>query len=195
MNAARCSVSPCRPSEQNFLPVSRRASLNDGVELLPREEVALLLGSLTACGVLVLGILDVLWPPAPRGRAISRPSFQPPAAVPAVVQPPTPREVLLPPRPSPLAVGGLLLERACAEADLERRVTILTRAVAGLTRSAHAAPEDAELTAMLATARELLWETWERIALARLAAAMPWGAATLTAPPRAPRVAALATSA
>ena len=33
------------------------------VELLPREEVALLLGSLTACGFLVLGILDVLWPP------------------------------------------------------------------------------------------------------------------------------------
>ena len=53
-------------------------------------------------------------------------------------------------------------------------MTILNRAVAGLTRSAQAAPEDEALSTMLTTTRALLWETWERIALARLAAAMPW---------------------
>jgi hypothetical protein len=53
-------------------------------------------------------------------------------------------------------------------------VTILTRAVAGLTRSTQSTPDDGELTALLATARTLLWQTWEQIALARLAAAMPW---------------------
>jgi hypothetical protein len=164
------------------------------VELLPREEVALLLGSLTACGFLVLGIVDVLWPPIPRRRVSPRASSQAPAA-PAAVQPPAPREVPLPPLPSPLSVGRMLLERARAEIDLERRVTILTRAVAGLTRAAQAAPADAELAAMLATARAVLWETWEKIALARLAAAMPWGATALSAPPREPHVAALSRSA
>ncbi|HET7339814.1 MAG TPA: hypothetical protein VFL90_00005, partial [Methylomirabilota bacterium] len=93
---------------------------------------------------------------------------------------------------SPLSVGRLLLERARAEADLERRVTILTRAVAGLTRSTQTTPADAELTATLATARALLWETWEQIALARLAAAMPWGVTALAGVPGEPRVAALA---
>jgi hypothetical protein len=166
--------------------------LNDGVELLPREEVALLLGSLTACGFLVLGIIDVLWPPVSRPRAGLRASSPAPAAAPPAAQPPAAPETPLPPRPSPSAVGRTLLERARAEIDLERRVTILTRAVAGLTRAAQAAPDDAELAAALTAARALLWETWETIALARLAAAMPWGAGALTAPPRAPHVAALA---
>ena len=75
----------------------------------------------------------------------------------------------------------MLLERAQAEADLERRVTILNRAVAGLTRNAQAAPEDEALAELLATARAQLWQTWERIALARLAAAMPWNGEILAA--------------
>jgi hypothetical protein len=79
-------------------------------------------------------------------------------------------------------VGRLLLERAGAEGDLERRVTILTRAVAGLTRSAQATPDDSELAAVLDTARARLWQTWEAIARARLAAAMPWSTADLAAP-------------
>ena len=86
----------------------------------------------------------------------------------------------------------MLLERARAEIDLERRVTILTRAVAGMTRASLAAPDDTELAAAVTLARALLWETWEKIALSRLAAAMPWGATALSAPPRAPHVAALA---
>jgi hypothetical protein len=171
------------------------APLNDGVELLPREEVALLLGSLTACGFLVLGILDVLWPPVSPRRAGPRASFPASAAAPALAPPPAPPVKPLPPPPSALAVGRNLLERARAEIDLERRVTILTRAVAGLTRAGQAAPGDAELAAMLASARGLLWETWEKIALSRLAAAMPWGASTLSAPPREPHLAALARTA
>ncbi len=163
------------------------------MELLPREEVALLLGSLTACGFLVLGILDVLWPPAPsRRRASPRSSSKAPAAPPAAVPPPAssdePRP--LPPAPPALSVGRLLLEHARGETNLERRVTILTRAVAGLTRSAQAAPADTELAATLAASRALLGETWEQIALARLAAAMPWGATALTAAPGESRLAA-----
>jgi len=164
------------------------------VELLPREEVALLIGSLTACGFLVLGILDVLWPPMSRRRAVPRASSQAPAA-PAVAQPPAPPAKPLPPPPSALSVGRTLLERARAEIDLERRVTILTRAVAGLTRAAQTAPDETELVATLTSARGLLWETWEKIALSRLAAAMPWGATALSAPPREPHLAALARTA
>jgi len=173
-----------------------RTPLNDGVEL-PREEVALLLGSLTACGFLVLGILDVLWPPVTHRRAGPRASSQAPAA-PRAAQPPAPPVkplAPLPPPPPPLTVGRTLLERARAEIDLERRVTILTRAVAGLSRAAQAAPDDAELNATLVSSRALLWETWEKIALARLAAAMPWGATALSAPPREKHIAALARSA
>jgi len=159
------------------------AAFNGGVELLPREEVALLLGSLTACGFLVLGILDVLWPSS-FGRRASPRASKAPAAPPAVVKPPAPSEAPrpLPPPPSALNVGRLLLERARAETDLERRVTILTRAVAGLTRSTQTTPDDQELAATLATTRALLWQTWEQIALARLAAAMPWGAPALATP-------------
>jgi hypothetical protein len=165
------------------------AAFNDHVELLPREEVALLLGSLTACGFLVLGILDVLWPSTFGRRASPRASKTPatPAAPPAAVTPPAPSEAPrpLPPPPSALNMGRLLLERARAEADLERRVTILTRAVAGLTRSTQSTPDDHELAATLATTRALLWQTWEQIALARLAAAMPWDAtAPATAAPQ-----------
>ena len=165
-----------------------------GVEVLPSEEVALLLGSLTACGFLVLGILDVFWPPVSRPRISPRALSQTPTAR-AITQLPAPVARPLPPPPSPLAVGRTLLERARAEIDLERRVTILTRAVAGLTRAAQAAPDDAELGAMLTSARAFLWETWEKIALSRLAAAMPWGATALSAPPREPHLAALARSA
>jgi hypothetical protein len=163
------------------------------VELLPREEVALLLGSLTACGFLVLGILDVLWPSRSSRRALPRAS-KAPAAPPAAVNPPAPADVLrpMPAPPSPLSVGRLLLDRARGEADLERRVTILTRAVAGLTRSTQATSGDAELAATLVTARALLWETWEQIALARLAAAMPWGDSALAGAPGEVRMAALA---
>jgi len=167
------------------------------VELLPREEVALLIGSLTACGFLVLGILDVFWPPVSRRRLGPRALSQAPTAralapLPAPVAKPLPP---LPPPPSPLAVGRTLLDGARAELDLERRVTILTRAVAGLTRAVQAAPDDPELGAMLTSARAFLWETWEKIALSRLAAAMPWGATALSAPPREPHLAALARSA
>jgi hypothetical protein len=164
------------------------------VELLPREEVALLIGSLTACGFLVLGILDVLWPPVSRRRASPRAPSQAPAA-PAIAQLPAPVAKPLPPPPSPLTVGRTLLAGARAELDLERRVTILTRAVAGLTRAVQGAPDDAELADMLTSARAFLWETWEKIALSRLAAAMPWGATALSAPPREPYLAALARTA
>src|SRR5947207_13969436 len=109
-----------------------------------------------------------------RRRAVPRASSQAPAA-PAVAQPPAPPAKPLPPLPSPLAVGRTLLEGARAEVDLERRVTILTRAVAGLTRAVQAAPDDAELAAMLTSARAFLLEPLAKIAISRLPPATPWG--------------------
>jgi hypothetical protein len=205
---------------------------------LPREEVALLFGTLTACGFLILGVLEIMWPaarrqsptrparsPSPRPAPMAprpaptstRPTTAvadlvavasqpapvptPPAPVasrlaPVAMQPTTttPRPApaahsarplgAAPPAPTalpPMEVARLLLDRAAAERDLERRVSILNRAVAGLTRSVEAAPEDEALSQMLTSARALLWETWERIAMARLAAAKPWSGEILAA--------------
>jgi hypothetical protein len=153
------------------------------VELLPREEVALLFGSLTACGFLILGVLDVLWPTTRRRRTRAQALAAPAAALQFRPAESVTIDRPLPPPPSALAVGRLLLGRAVAEPDLERRVTILTRAVAGLTRAAQGRPDDAELAATLSSARARLWATWEEIARARLAAAMPWGAVETPARP------------
>jgi len=181
---------------------------------LPREEVALLFGTLTACGFLILGVLELMWPaarrqsptrpsriaprPAPMStritagasRLVTAASQLAPAVTPPAAAAPTaatslpapaarPQRPLAAPKPTattlpPMAIARLLLDRAGAEGDLERRVSILNRAVAGLTRSVEAAPEDEALSQMLTSTRALLWETWERIAMARLAAAMPW---------------------
>jgi hypothetical protein len=183
---------------------------------LPREEVALLLGTLTACGFLILGVLELMWPSASRrGHAPSSRSSSPrpasvvtrsarapmavrsaPAATPLAPSAPStrrpapmaagsarmapqPASVAAP--PSPLEIARVLLERANTEKDLERRVTILNRAVAGLTRSVQTAPDDDALSELLTSTRAQLWQTWERIALARLAAAMPWNGEILAA--------------
>lgn len=92
---------------------------------------------------------------------------------------PQPASVAAP--PSPLEIARVLLERANTEKDLERRVTILNRAVAGLTRSVQTAPDDDALSELLTSTRAQLWQAWERIALARLAAAMPWNGEILAA--------------
>jgi hypothetical protein len=183
---------------------------------LPREEVALLFGTLTACGFLILGVLEIMWPAA-RRQSPTRPSRSPsprpapmaprpaptstrptvavaersaaasqPVAVAPTPATPRPTQAARSPRllgatrPAPTAlppmeIARLLLDRAEAERDLERRVSILNRAVAGLTRSVQASPDDEALSQMLTSTRALLWETWERIAMDRLAAAMPWG--------------------
>jgi hypothetical protein len=156
---------------------------------LPREEVALLLGTLTACGFLILGVLELVWPAASRRRQAraSRASSARPASATTrnarVASRPAPAAVVRPAltTTTPLEIARLLLERANSENDLERRVTILNRAVAGLTRSVQAAPEDDTLSEMLTSMRAQLWQTWERIALARLAAAMPWNGEILAA--------------
>jgi hypothetical protein len=105
--------------------------------------------------------------------ARSAPASTPPRPVEIPRPSPTP--------PSPLEIARVLLERANTEKDLERRVTILNRAVAGLTRSVKTAPDDDALSELLTSTRAQLWQTWERIALARLAAAMPWNGEILAA--------------
>jgi len=37
------------------------------VDLWVREEAAILLATLVACGLLALGVLDLVWPTKPRG--------------------------------------------------------------------------------------------------------------------------------
>jgi len=37
------------------------------VNLWMREEVAILLATLSACGLLALGVLELVWPTKPRG--------------------------------------------------------------------------------------------------------------------------------
>jgi len=37
------------------------------VDLWMREEAAILLATLVACGLLALGVLDLVWPTRPRG--------------------------------------------------------------------------------------------------------------------------------
>src|SRR5262249_5895116 len=138
---------------------------------LPREEVALLFGTLTACGFLILGVLEIMWPTRRQGP--TRPSRSPrPASVAprraSMAPTPAPTSTRITPSASrlvtaasqlepvvapsaaamtlpPMEIARVLLDRAGAERDLERRVAILNRAVAGLTRSVEAAPEDEAL--------------------------------------------------
>lgn len=169
----------------------RPARLNGGVEVLLREEVALLLATLGALSVLTLGVLELIWPTrssqrpsAPRLSPVSSPEPAPRASHAATAAPPPPTG---PSRPAPdaaaaaLRIGQTLLKRALEESagTTDRRLAMIHAAVAALNRGLEAAPGDVRLREALGTAREALWATYQRIALDRLAADMPWGATAL----------------
>ena len=133
------------------------------------EEVALLLATLAACGLLVLGTLELIWPTRPRRSGAAR-------------QPRPRRAREAPPEEDrasvALRVGRTLLDRALEDPDpaSDRRLTLLCRAIACLDRGIHAAPDDARLRETLAAARDALAKADQQAALRRLAAEMPWHA-------------------
>jgi len=149
------------------------------------EEVALLLATLAACGLLVLGTLDLIWPTRPRrsGAAREPRRADAPAAPVAARGPRRAREAPLDEDRASVAlrVGRTLLHRALEDSDpaSDRRLTLLCRAIACLDRGIHAAPDDARLRETLAAARDALAKADQQAALRRLAAEMPWHATAL----------------
>lgn len=147
-----------------------------------REEIALLLATLGALSILVLGVLDLLWPTRPARRAPS-PSTSTGAAPRALA---ADRPSIGPSRAAPdpavaLRIGQTLLTRALEETGgtADRRLAMIHAAIAALNRGLEAAPDDPRLRETLGAAREALWATYQRIALDRLATDMPWGATAL----------------
>lgn len=155
------------------------------MEWLLTEEVALLLATLAACGLLVLGTLELIWPTRPRRSGAAREPRR--AAAPAArVAAPGPRRASQAPpiedrAAVALRVGRTLLDRALEDPDpaSDRRLTLLCRAIACLDRGIHAAPDDARLRETLAAARDALAKADQQAALRRLAAEMPWHATAL----------------
>jgi hypothetical protein len=148
------------------------------VDWLPREEVLILLLGLAATALLVLGVLEAIWPTGSRRRRRA-------PTITAVVFRPAPPERA----PSPeadraevaLRVGKTLLARALEDPDpaSDQRVRLLCRAIACLDRGLGAAPGDARLRETLAAAHEALAKSDEQTAIRRLAAEMPWRAPAL----------------
>ena len=137
-----------------------------------REEVALLLATLAACGLLILGTLELIWPTRPRRAARARP------APPRAGGPPSRPEV--PPEEDraavALRVGRALLGRALEDPDpaSDRRIRMIWRAIGCLGRGLEAAPGDARLRECLAAAHTALAMSDERVAFRGLAATAPW---------------------
>jgi hypothetical protein len=142
------------------------------VEWLVREEVALLLATLAACGLLILGTLELVWPTRPPRAGRIRP------APPRVDGPPG--RSMAPPEEDraavALRVGRALLERALEDPDpaSDRRTRMIWCAIGCLGRGLEAAPGDARLRECLAAAHAALAMSDERGTFRGLAAAAPW---------------------
>ncbi|MBI2494705.1 MAG: hypothetical protein HYV94_21755 [Candidatus Rokubacteria bacterium] len=142
------------------------------MEWLVREEVALLLATLAACGLLILGTLELIWPTRPRRAGRPRPAPPRAGGPPSRSQAPPEED-----RASvALRVSRALLERALEDPDpaSDRRVRTIWRAIACLGRGLEAAPGDARLRECLAAAHAALVMRDERGAFRELAAAAPW---------------------
>jgi hypothetical protein len=166
------------------------------VQWLPGEEVTLTLGALAALGLLVLGVLELVWP-ARRTRPSRDAAASATAATafPASAPEPARRPDRIEPRPAApavdnarraahaLGIGRALLDRAVHDATLspERRLMLLQSAIVWLTRGVQFAPDDEELREAVGRTREALWTAFQDIALARLAAETPWGTSALAA--------------
>ena len=137
-----------------------------------REEVALLLATLAACGLLILGTLELIWPTRPHRTRRARPA--PPRAGGPPSRPEVPSEEDR--AAVALRVGRALLGRALADPEpaSDRRVRMIWRAIACLGRGLEAAPGDARLRECLAAAHTALAMSDERVAFRGLAAAAPW---------------------
>ena len=156
------------------------------VELLLREEVALLLATLVACGLFVLGTLELIWPTRPRRPRPSRgggPRDGGPAAPGGPPDAPSRPESPAPEDRATVAlrVGQALLVRALENPDpaSDLRVRTLCRAIACLERGVEVAPRDGRLRDALAAARAALAKSDQRVAFRWLAAVMPLRPAVL----------------
>ncbi|MBI2161254.1 MAG: hypothetical protein HYU25_12930 [Candidatus Rokubacteria bacterium] len=158
------------------------------------EEVALVLATLAACGLLVLGTLELIWPTRPRRSGAARTSHH--AAAPAApgAAPAAPGAARAAPvaargpRRAPgappfedraavaLRVGRTLLGRALEDPDpaSDRRLRMVCRAIACLNRGIETAPGDARLHEALAAAHEALEKADPWTVDQRLTAEMPW---------------------
>ena len=140
-------------------------------------EWTILIGAVAALGCLVLGVLELLWPTTPRHPA--RPPVAP--ARPRPTAPIAPRSVA-PVRLMSAERLVVLVERARAETDPERRTAALRVAILTLERwrASGTGPDDVVRVA-LERARAELWAEYQRLALRRLAATVPWRATALRA--------------
>ncbi|HKB26194.1 MAG TPA: hypothetical protein VKG64_14210 [Methylomirabilota bacterium] len=159
------------------------------MQWLPREEITLLLATLVAHGLLVLGTLELIWPTRPRRPRAARNGTPRAGSPPARGRPPAaPR----PPEPPPVEdraalafrIGRALLERALRDPDpaSDPRVRMLCRAIACLERGLEAAPGDPRLREVLAAAREALAKSDQRVAFRWLSAVLPLRPAVLVQP-------------
>lgn len=150
------------------------------MEWLPREEVLILLLGLAASALVVLGILEAIWPTRTRRARHAADPYPAAVAGPAVpVQASPPARVISLEEDRAevaLRVGRTLLARALEDPDpaSDQRIRLLCRAIACLDRGLGAAPDDARLREVLAAAHEALAKTDQSTALRRLAAEMPW---------------------
>ena len=153
------------------------------------EEVALLLATLAACGLLVLGTLELIWPTRPRRSGAAREPHRadipaaPRAAPAASVAAPGPRRAPAAPPVEDraavaLRVGRTLLDRALEDPDpaSDRRLRMICRAIACLNRGIETAPGDARLQDALTAAHEALAKADPQTVHERLTAEMPWRA-------------------
>jgi len=151
------------------------------MEWLLVEEVTFFLATLTASGLLLIGILKRIWPPVqprrPSTRVLSAPEDRAPS-------PPQDRAAIA------LRLGRTLLDRALQDSDptSERRRRLIYRAIACLNRGIEAAPDDESLWKTLTAAHAALWNTHQQIGLPRLAREMLWRPTGLApAPPTRPK--------
>src|SRR5438132_6826534 len=135
---------------------------------LPTEEVVLLLTTLVASGLLILGTVTLVRLPRPRGTT-RQSGVARRIALAAPVRPGRSRTRELPPPGDRAAtarrLGRTLLDRAAQESEPERRRTLIYRAIACLNRGIEAAPDDEPLRDTLTAAHAALWNTDEEIGM------------------------------
>lgn len=146
------------------------------MDWLLAEEVAFFLLTLTAVGLLVVGTLKLIRPPAQRVRPSTRVPLPPEHRAPSL---PEDRAT------TALRLGRMLLDRALQDSDptSERCLRLIYRAIACLNRGIEAAPADESLRQALTAAHAALWTTQQQIGLPRLAQEMLWRATGLAPAP------------
>lgn len=144
------------------------------MDWLLAHEVAFFLLTLTALGLLVVGTLKLIRPPAvrPSTRVLSPPEERAPS-------PPEDRAT------TALRLGRALLDRVLQDSDptSERCLRLIYRAIACLNRGIEAAPADESLRETLTAAHAALWNTQQQIGLPRLAQEILWRATGLAPAP------------